>query len=527
MNSRFGRISKYKNVFSQIGSKKTHYDNVKITNSVWDTNVIKANGMFLSIIWNSFGSFAVLPISESGKCPDVMPLFTGHKGNVLDIDFDPFDDYKISSCSEDKSIAIWQIPKDYSIRSKRFKFKGIQPTARLTGHEKKVGHVLYNPVIQDLLASSSFDQTVKIWDISTGETLHTLQHDEVVLSLSFSYDGNYLATLSRNRILRVWDIRNGTVISQGEAHEGVKSQRVIWLGNSNRLATTGFSNLSYRQIGIWNAFNIEDGPIKKFYSIDQSSGILMPFYDNGNKILYVVGKGDGSIRYYEFQNDELFLLSEIYFIESQRGFAVSPKSHVNVKENEILKGYKTVLDKAIEPISFYVPRWSKEFQYDIYPDCPFTKKPALTVAEWRMGKTVEGPILFSMKSLYDDSEPSLYPARKETENKAKILKDPTTSAAINQVQESKDVRKESTTETEAEPSPQPTSITNLTKTSPSSKNTLLQDIKRELAEIPSLICRLDDSIAKLRDLNLSEKHQATLITRLDRSIDQYVSKNTR
>lgn len=390
------------------------YENVKVTNNAWDSNLIKANGKFISVNWNSSGggAFAVIPVDETGKAPDQVPLFRGHTAQVLDTEFNPFNDRIIVSSSDDAKIGVWEIPEDYSFHSyvdEDGNPKDIKPLKFLTGHSRKVGHVLFHPTANNVLASSSLDYTVKLWDIESGKEIFTLEHPNMVTSMSFSYDGNHLATVCRDKKLRVWDIRAKKVVSEGLAHSSAKNQRVVWLGNSDRIATTGFSRLSDRQIGIWDAFNIEKGDLGGFYTVDQSSGILMPFYDDSNKILYLVGKGDGNIRYFEFQNDELFELSEYQSVEPQRGFAVAPRRSVNVKDNEILKGYKTVRDHCIEPISFYVPRKSEIFQDDIYPDAP-SDKYALTSEEWISGKSVEGPILFSVKTLYDGSDPIFSPA---------------------------------------------------------------------------------------------------------------------
>lgn len=416
MSGKFVRASKYRHVFGQAAKKELQYENVRVTNNAWDSNLIKTNGKFISVNWNSSGggAFAVVPISEPGKLPDQVPLFRGHTAQVLDTDFDPYNDNRIASGSDDGKIGIWDIPEDYSI----MKYpdadgspKDIKPTKFLTGHSRKVGHVLFHPTAKDVLASSSLDYTVRIWDVEAGEAKFTLKHPDMVTSMSFSYDGTFLATVSRDKKLRVWNIREEKVVSEGPAHAGAKNQRVVWLGNSERLATTGFSKLSDRQIGIWDAFNLEKGDLGGFYTVDQSSGILMPFYDDGNKILYLAGKGDGNIRYYEFQNDELYELSEFQSIEAQRGFAVAPKRMVNIKENEVMKCFKTVGDQRIEPVSFYVPRRSEEFQEDIYPDAP-SSKPALTADEWIGGKSTNGPILVSLRTVFDGAEPELHESQK-------------------------------------------------------------------------------------------------------------------
>lgn len=384
--------------------------------------MIKANGKYISVNWNSSGggAFAVIPIKEVGKAPDQVPLFRGHTAQVLDTEFNPFNDNIVASASDDGKIGIWEIPEDYSLHGyvdEDGTPTDLKPLKMLSGHSRKVGHLLFHPTAENILASSSLDYTVKIWDISEGKDKFTLKHPDMVTSMSFSYDGNRLVTVSRDKKLRVWDIRAEKIITEGPAHSGAKNQRVVWLGNSERIATTGFSRLSDRQIGIWDAENIEKGDLGGFYNVDQSSGILMPFYDDSNKILYLAGKGDGNIRYFEFQNDELFELSEYQSTEPQRGFAVAPKRAVNVKENEVLKGFKAVGEHTIEPISFFVPRKSEVFQDDIYPDAP-SSKPALTAEEWLSGKSVDGPILFKLQAIYDGSELEFTNAKKADSNGA-------------------------------------------------------------------------------------------------------------
>lgn len=82
-----------------------------------------------------------------------------------------------------------------------------------------------------------------------------------------------------------------------KCHEGSRASKVVFLSNSNRLLTTGFSKHSDRQYSLWDTNNF----IKPLVSdtIDCSSGILFPFYDRDTNMLYLAGKGDGSIRYYE------------------------------------------------------------------------------------------------------------------------------------------------------------------------------------------------------------------------------------
>lgn len=136
-------------------------------------------------------------------------------------------------------------------------------------------------------------------------------------------------------------------------HQGIKGSRIVWLGDQDRLATTGFSRYSDRQLGLWDSRNLAKAI--KMTTVDSSSGILMPFYDADVKMLYVAGKGDGNIRYFEYDNNELFFLSEYKAADPQRGIAFMPKHALHVRECEVARAYK-LSNTTIEPVTFVVPR---------------------------------------------------------------------------------------------------------------------------------------------------------------------------
>jgi len=121
-------------------------------------------------------------------------------------------------------------------------------------------------------------------------------------------------------------------------------------------------------------------------SVDSASGLLLPFYDSDTNILYLGGKGDGNIRYYEVVDEAPYVhyLTEFKSNTPQRGLCMVPKRCMNVNDCEIARMLKVGV-KSVEPISFQVPRKSDIFQDDIFPDC-FAGEPALTAEEWIGGK---------------------------------------------------------------------------------------------------------------------------------------------
>ena len=344
----------------------------------------------------------MIPLNEKGKLPDQIPLFRGHTAVVLDTDWNPFNDNIIASGSDDGKAFIWRVPQDFTLLIDGDDIPDVAPVAKLVGHSRKIGQVLFNPSAENILATSSGDLTVKLWDIEAGAARLTLKHADIVQSLSYSANGSLLVTTSRDKKLRIWDVRQEKPAHEGPGHAGAKNSRAVWMGEHDRIATTGFSKMSDRQLGLWDIRNA-DTPINGFDLLDSISGVAMPFFDESTQCLYVAGKGDGNIRYFEYENDKLEYLSEYKSADPQRGIAFMPKRGINVHENEVMRAFKTVNDIYIEPISFIVPRRSEVFQHDIYPPVSGTRA-GMSAAEFFDGKEAI-PAKIDLESVYNNKTP--------------------------------------------------------------------------------------------------------------------------
>jgi coronin-1B/1C/6 len=262
---------------------------------------------------------------------------------------------------------------------------------------------------------------VKLWDVEAGAPKLTLKHKDIVQSLSWSADGSQLVTTSRDKKLRVWDVRQEAPAIEVQGHSGAKSSRAVWLGEHDRIATTGFSRMSDRQLALWDARKPGE-PIGGYTILDSISGVCMPFWDEGTQCLYLAGKGDGNIRYYEYENDKFEYLTEYKSGEPQRGIAFMPKRGINLHDNEVLRGFKTVNDSYIQPVSFIVPRRAEMFQSDIYP--PTTGLNAGTTAqEWFGGKTALPPKI-SLESVYEGDGLKEVPAEYKPPQAAEPIRSP-------------------------------------------------------------------------------------------------------
>lgn len=94
-------------------------------------------------------------------------------------------------------------------------------------------------------------------------------------------------------------------MKEGVCHAGSKASKVTFLGSSGRLLSTGFSRHSDRQYAVWDQHELSQALVVE--TIDSSSGVVFPFYDNDTNIVYLAGKGDGNIRYYEVATEAPWL----------------------------------------------------------------------------------------------------------------------------------------------------------------------------------------------------------------------------
>jgi len=135
-----------------------------------------------------------LCLSARAQKPELV-VQTGHTNFVTSVAFSP-DRHTLASGSWDNTVKLWDVATQRELRT-------------LAGHTEWVKSVVFSPDGR-MLASGSDDHSVKLWEVATGHELRTLAgHTSNVNSVVFSPDGRTLASGSSDNTVKLWDVATG------------------------------------------------------------------------------------------------------------------------------------------------------------------------------------------------------------------------------------------------------------------------------------------------------------------------------
>ncbi|KAK0512560.1 hypothetical protein JMJ35_004577 [Cladonia borealis] len=128
----------------------------------------------------------------------------GHFKPVYGVAFSP-DNKQLASASWDNTVRLWDTSTGTALQT-------------LKGHLDNVNAVAFSKDGKQL-ASASDDTTVRLWDIDIGAILQTLKgHLDCVLTVAFSPDGKHLASASCDKTIRFWNAKTGAALQMLKGH---------------------------------------------------------------------------------------------------------------------------------------------------------------------------------------------------------------------------------------------------------------------------------------------------------------------
>ncbi|KAF3162713.1 hypothetical protein TWF106_007897 [Orbilia oligospora] len=148
---------------------------------------------------------------ENGPHLDSIVRYEGHDAhkNVSSVIWSSGHDM-FATGGEDGKIMLWK-PSQF------------KPVGILEGHQDEISFLQLShgsDSSESLLASSSADGSVRIWDIENRICLHVLYMQSPVDVLSFTADGKYLAAGAQNLIVMVWLTETGRLVGMYDAKPG-------------------------------------------------------------------------------------------------------------------------------------------------------------------------------------------------------------------------------------------------------------------------------------------------------------------
>lgn len=178
--------------------------------------------------------------------------------------------------SRDSNLRVWKLPRP---EDKSFSQTGPPQDDSecpyfvrvLAGHHHSVRAIAAHA---DTLVSGSYDSTVRVWKISTGETVHRLQgHSQKVYSIVLDHKRNRCISGSMDNLVKVWSLDTGSVLYNLEGHSSLVG--LLDLHDDRLVSAAADSTLR-----IWDP---ENGQCKS--TLSAHTGAITCFQHDGQKVI--------------------------------------------------------------------------------------------------------------------------------------------------------------------------------------------------------------------------------------------------
>ena len=150
-----------------------------------------------------------------------------HRIAVRDAEFDPEGRRVVTAAAIAKTVHIWDVRSSQQIVAPMLHQEWVH-RASFSPDGRSVVTASDKGVISDALTQN----VARVWDASRGQPVGApMPHQNEVKQVSFSPDGQWILTASKDKTARLWDARSGQPLGEPMRHEG-------WV-NAETLVRTG------------------------------------------------------------------------------------------------------------------------------------------------------------------------------------------------------------------------------------------------------------------------------------------------
>jgi WD40 repeat protein len=193
-------------------------------------------------------------------------ILSGHEDWIINVIFTP-DGRRLVSLGRDRQVNVWDLPSG-------------EPGASAPGGRRLAPRWTWKPGTNSVcgVAVSSngahvafggptADGNVRVYDLTTGDLLHTLRGDYRTVSVAFSPDGRRLASAGYDGIVRLWDTTTGHEVLSLRGHDDIVG-RVLFSPDGQRLAAA----IADGMVKIWDASPFDEKSQPHIRSIGVQEG---------------------------------------------------------------------------------------------------------------------------------------------------------------------------------------------------------------------------------------------------------------
>jgi WD40 repeat protein len=160
-------------------------------------------------------------------------------GWVSDLAFSPTQPSWVAAASENGIVPVWEADTGRAV-------------VRLAHRQGRVSTVAFSSDGR-LLATGGSDQMVRVWDVSTGREIARMKHESAVHALTFSPDGQWLATTSWDGTAWVWASTGRQIIRIDQEEYGPVSD--ITFSPDGQWLAIGLGNFIAGEVQLWRVGN--------------------------------------------------------------------------------------------------------------------------------------------------------------------------------------------------------------------------------------------------------------------------------